>query len=76
MTEPRRLRVEADTSTCAGVRQCVLSDPAVFGHDDRNIVTVLQAEVDDHPELGEAITMCPTSSLSAFDVETGEMVYP
>jgi ferredoxin len=54
----------------------VLSDPAVFAHDDRNIVKVLQVEVDDHSELGEAIAMCPTASLSAFDVESGEMVYP
>lgn len=76
MTAHRRLRVHADVSTCAGVRQCVLSDPTVFGHDDRNIVQVLQTEVDDSEQLAEAIAMCPTGSLTAFDVETGEIVYP
>lgn len=76
MTESKRLLIVADTSTCAGVRQCVLSDPDVFAHDELNIVKVLHVEVDDHPELAEAISVCPTASLSAFDVETGEMVYP
>lgn len=76
MSEPRRLRIEANVDTCSGVRQCVLNDPAVFGHDDRNLVEVLQHEVDDHPELVDAITACPTGSLSAYDAETGEPVYP
>lgn len=76
MSEPRRLRVEADVATCVGARQCVLSDPFVFGHDKWNLVEVLEAEVDDHPELAEAITMCPTGALSAIDADTGEVVYP
>jgi len=54
----------------------VLSDPIVFGHDDRNLVKVLQPEVNDSPALAEAITMCPTGALSARDAETGEIVYP
>ncbi len=76
MTETRRLRITADVSTCAGVRQCVLSDPTVFAHDDQYLVVVLQSEVDDHPELADAIAMCPTGSLSAVDLETGEEIYP
>lgn len=76
MTEPRRLRIHANVEICAGVRQCVLSDPTVFAHDDRNLVTVLQSEVDDHPELAEAIAMCPTGALSARDAETDAIVYP
>ncbi len=47
MTETRRLRITADVSTCAGVRQCVLSDPTVFAHDDQYLVVVLQSEVDE-----------------------------
>tara|TARA_B110000263_G_scaffold119359_1_gene103938 strand:- start:141 stop:260 length:120 start_codon:yes stop_codon:yes gene_type:complete len=39
-------------------------------------VEVLQIEVDDHPELAEAITMCPTGALAAIDPDTGEVVYP
>jgi len=76
VTEPRRLRIHASVDVCAGVRQCVLSDPIVFGHDDRNLVKVLQPEVNDSPALAEAITMCPTGALSARDAETGEIVYP
>lgn len=76
MTAARRLRVSADVSICAGVRQCVLNDPTVFAHDERNLVTLLQSEVDDHPELADAIAMCPTGALSAVDVETGDEVYP
>lgn len=76
MTATRRLRVTADVTICAGVRQCVLSDPTVFAHDDRHLVIVLQHEVDDHPELAEAIAMCPTGALSAIDINTSEAVYP
>ncbi|MGZ0192654.1 MAG: ferredoxin [Acidimicrobiales bacterium] len=75
MSQPRRLRVEADVDTCVGAQQCVLSDPSVFGHDEQNLVVVLRFEVDDHPELAEAITMCPTGALSAIDADTGEVVY-
>jgi ferredoxin len=76
MTTTRRLHVTADVTICAGVRQCVLSDPTVFAHNDQNLVMVLQSEVDDHPELAEAIAMCPTGALSATDLETGNEVYP
>jgi ferredoxin len=76
MTTTRRLRVTADVTICAGVRQCVLSDPAVFAHNDQHLVMVLQSEVDDHPELADAIAMCPTGALSATDLETGNEVYP
>lgn len=76
MSQPRRLRVEADVATCVGAQQCVLSDPSVFGHDESNLVEVLQLEVDDHPELAEAVNMCPTGALSAIDADSGEVVYP
>lgn len=76
MSQARRLRVEADVAMCVGARQCVLSDPSVFGHDECNLVEVLQVEVDDHPELAEATTMCPTGALEAIDPATGEVVYP
>lgn len=76
MNAPRRLRIDANVSTCVGARQCVLSDPSVFGHDERNLVELKQIEVSDHPELAEAIAMCPTGSLTAIDALTGEAVYP
>jgi ferredoxin len=37
---------------------------------------VLQSEVDDHPELADAIAMCPTGALTATDLDSGEEVYP
>lgn len=76
MTRARRLRIVADVSTCVGARQCALNAPAVFGHDDANLVVMLQPVVDDRPDVADAITMCPTGSLSAVDVTTGKTVYP
>ncbi|MFT7473799.1 MAG: ferredoxin [Verrucomicrobiales bacterium] len=76
MTQPRRLQVQSDVTLCVGARQCVLSDPSVFGHDEQHMVEVLQLEVDDHPELAEAIGMCPTGALWALDANTGEEIYP
>ncbi|MFN3256501.1 MAG: ferredoxin [Ilumatobacter sp.] len=75
MSAQRQLTISADTSTCAGTRQCVLHHPEVFGHDDRNLVVVLHREVADSDLLRDAIEVCPTQSLAATDPSTGEIVY-
>jgi ferredoxin len=63
------MRIIADTHTCIGSGQCVLTAPDIFDSDDDGLVAVLEPEPDASHEASvrEAVSLCPSRALSLAD---------
>ncbi|GAB3579512.1 ferredoxin [Amycolatopsis endophytica] len=63
------MRIVADTDTCIGAGQCVLTEPEVFDQDDDGTVVLLEENVEGgHAESArEAVKLCPAQALSTSE---------
>lgn len=60
------MRIIADSTTCVGAGQCVLSAPEIFDQDDDALVVVLDASPNDS-ELDlvqDAADRCPSGAIT------------
>lgn len=58
------IRVVADLNKCQGYANCVVTAPEVFDLGDSGKVEILVDEVNDTPEVRQAVESCPVGALS------------
>ncbi|HET6501815.1 MAG TPA: (4Fe-4S)-binding protein [Amycolatopsis sp.] len=62
------MRIIADTNTCVGAGQCVLTDPEVFDQSqDDGTVILLNERPADVEKAREAVNICPSGALSLVE---------
>jgi ferredoxin len=62
------MRIVADTNTCVGAGQCVLTDPKVFDqNEDDGTVIVLHEHPADLEKARQAVNICPSGALSLVE---------
>lgn len=69
------VRIEVDAAVCVGSTMCTQIAPDFFEMSDGSSSAITDV-VEDVEVVMEALENCPVMAIQAYDMETGERVFP
>lgn len=72
----RRIKLEVDRGLCTSNGLCEHLAGQVFKLDEYRLAYTVTAELNEAPDIWEAVESCPVAAISVTDVASGEELYP